>query len=108
VALAVVDLSSHFRFSVGDYIEDTLVLIPVGLLLCFIGSIGWAIRVTKSQAASVGSGAFAYACGVILIGYVVDGMNIHGSGGLAMLLSLPMFLLALILWALAMFKRRTN
>ncbi|HWB33669.1 MAG TPA: hypothetical protein VG714_10885 [Acidobacteriaceae bacterium] len=104
-----IDIASHFRFEwIDDYFGEISALIPLGVILCFIGAIMWAKRVNRSRASSLGFGAFVYAWGVILIGYLVDGMNVHGSAGIAMFVFLPMVLLALILWTMAALKPRMS
>jgi hypothetical protein len=97
-----IDGATHFRFEfIDDYFDAIGLLIPVGIALCFVGCIGWAKRLERTGRASLAFGVFA-ACSVeVLLGYLVDGFNVHGSAGLIVISLLPMPILIVVLWIMA-------
>ena len=97
-----VDVASHFRFEfIDDYFDAIGLLIPVGIVLCFVGCIGWAKHMDRTGRVSLAFGVFAACCAEVLLGYLVDGMNVHGSAGLIVISLLPMPILIAVLWIMA-------
>jgi hypothetical protein len=104
-----VDSATHFRFeSIDDHFDEIGLLIPLGIVLCFVGCIGWAKRLERTGRASLAFGVFVACCAEVLLGYLIDGMNVHGSAGLIVISLLPMPILIIVLWIMAARKPRES
>lgn len=73
----------------------------VGVILAFIGVIGWAKQLGGKKRRQMAAWAFFAPWIVVLSGYLVDGLNIHGSAGLAFLLIFLAIILTVILLFMA-------
>jgi hypothetical protein len=97
----------HFRFDVDyDYVG---LMVLIGALGTFSGCIGWARHLGRSGRASMGWLVFAVPWAFLFCGYLVDGLNVHGSAALVLLSGIPATILATVLWIMAAMKpRRTT
>ena len=97
-----VDVAARFQI---DFIEQHYgefgIGILIGLILAFVGCIGWARCCTKQQRASMAAIVFITPLVALLVGSPVDGINIHGPSAITMMLIIPATLLAAILLVMA-------
>ncbi len=101
------DELSRFRFDVNyDYVG---LMVLIGTIGTFSGCIGWARHLGRSGRASMGWLVFVVPWVFLFFGYLVDGLNVHGSAGPVFLLTIPATILAIVLWTMAVMKpRRTS
>ena len=75
----------------------------LGVLLAFIGLIGWAKQLGKQARLQMAAAIFFTPWLSLFPGYLIDDMNIHGSAGPVMLLILLGTILAVVLLIMAAF-----
>ena len=73
----------------------------VGVLLAFIGLTGWATQVGRKKRLRMAASIFFASWIPIFSGYLVDGMNMHGSAGPTVMLVLLAIILTTILLIMA-------
>ena len=80
--------------------------IPIGVVLALVGCVGWAWNSGRRGRFALASGLIFVAVGAIGIGYLSDGMNVHGSGGPVMLISFPTAALGVVVWIMGLLSKR--
>jgi hypothetical protein len=102
-----IDVAAHFRF---DFIEHHYgefgICILSGVILCFIGCIGWARLCSKQYRAMMAALVFIAPIAALLVGSPIGGTNIHGPSAITMMLIIPATILAVILLIMAAFGTR--
>ncbi len=92
------DLASRFRF---DFIEDHYDAFALAaifrVLTASIGLIGWAGRLRKTQRNSLLGVVIAFPVAVALVGYLIDGLNVHGTAGAVLCLFFASIILGIVL-----------
>jgi predicted MFS family arabinose efflux permease len=97
---------SRFNFEfIDDYFDFISLIALVGGLGAFIGCIGWAKHLGRSGRASMGSVVFVVPWIFLLLGYLIDGLNVHGSAAAVLLLMISAAILAIVLWIMAATSR---
>jgi hypothetical protein len=69
----------------------------IGVPVAFIGLIGWAKQLGKRERAKMGALVFFAPWLLLIPGYLIDGMNVHGSAGPVILPILIAAILAIVL-----------
>jgi hypothetical protein len=104
VAAGYVDVATHFRFQFLSDDSGTFILaILVGLLLVFVGLIGWAKHLKPGTRARRAGIVFAAPWIALLVGYPIAGNNIHGPGAILLVMIIPATILAVVLLIMANF-----
>jgi hypothetical protein len=82
-----------------DYSEDIFNTIgwatTAGIVLACVGLVGWARHLGRKGRYSLGWGLLLATFAVIASGYLIDGMNAHGSAGPVFLISFMTVVLAI-------------
>ncbi|MCU1249525.1 MAG: hypothetical protein JWQ49_2554 [Edaphobacter sp.] len=95
----------HFEF-ISDYSEVFGLLGMIGLLLSFIGCIGWATQLRKRNLVQLVFLVLLAPWLALLIGYPIAGINYHGAAAFVMMLIVPAAILAFVLSIMAAMKPR--
>lgn len=69
----------------------------LGVPIAFIGLIGWAKQLGRKGRIQMAASAFFAPWLLLFPGYLIDGMNVHGSAGPVMLLMFIAAILAIVL-----------
>jgi uncharacterized protein with PQ loop repeat len=69
----------------------------LGVPLAFIGLIGWAKQLGKKERVQMAASVFFAPWLLLFPGYLIDGMNVHGSAGPVILLMFIAAILAVVL-----------
>jgi hypothetical protein len=69
----------------------------LGVPLAFIGLIGWAKQLGKKERVQMAAAVFFAPWLLLFPGYLIDGMNVHGSAGPVILLMFIAAILAVVL-----------
>jgi hypothetical protein len=69
----------------------------LGIPVAFIGLIGWAKHLGKKERVQMAAAVFFAPWLLLLPGYLIDGMNLHGSAGPVIFLMLIAAILAVVL-----------
>jgi hypothetical protein len=69
----------------------------LGVPLAFIGLIGWAKQLGKKERVHMAAWVFFAPWLLLFLGYLIDGMNVHGSAGPVILLMFIASILAVVL-----------
>ena len=97
-----IDLAVHVGF---DFIQDhyaTFGWIGIaGTILAFAGCIGWARFCDRSCRIKMATVVFSVPWAGLIIGSLIDGVNVHGTAALTMALFVPSIPLAAILLIMA-------
>jgi hypothetical protein len=93
----------HFEF-ISDYSNVFGLLVVVGLILSFIGCIGWATQLRKRNLVQLVFLVLLVPWLALLIGYPIAGINFHGAAALVMMLIVPATVLAVTLAIMAAMK----
>jgi hypothetical protein len=109
ISAGYIDVATHFRFEfTSDDFEVFILALLVGIVLSFVGLIGWAAQPgVRGRGLTVGLVLIAPWIAV-LVGSPVGGTNIHGPAALVMLLILPSTVLASVLTMMAGVKRNAE
>lgn len=94
---------SAFEF-ISHYFDIFGLMVLIGVLLAFIGCIGWAKYLRKQRRALIAVVVFGLPWAALLFGYPIAGTNIHGPGAPVMLLIIPATILAVVLLIVAALK----
>lgn len=101
------DVVTRFNFEfISHYFGIFLLMVLIGVLLAFVGCIGWASYLGKEYRILMAVVVFILPWGVLLLGRPIGGTNIHGPAVLAMLLIIPATILAVVLLIMAALKPR--
>jgi len=97
------DVATHFRFAfLSDHFDIFLIALLLGILSSFVCMIGWARRLKKTTRARAAGFVFISPWIVGLLGYPLDGFNVHGPSALLLFLIMPAAsILALVLRIMA-------
>jgi hypothetical protein len=99
IAAALLGLDGVFAWDYGEGVFNTIGLaITVGIVLACVGFVGWARHLGRKGRYSLGWGLLAVTFAAIAIGYLIDGMNVHGSAGPVLLMSFTTTVLAITLF----------
>jgi hypothetical protein len=102
VSAFYIDVAARFRF---DFIEEHYGIfggsILSGVVLAFVGCIGWAKSRGKSGRRSMAGAAFIAPWILLLAGSSVEGFNVHGSSMISVMLIFPSTILAVTLLIMA-------
>jgi hypothetical protein len=93
---------SAFEF-ISHYFDIFGLMVLIGVLLAFIGCIGWAKYLRKQRRALIAVVVFGLPWAALQFGYPIAGTNIHGPGPV-MLLIIPATILAVVLLIVAALK----
>jgi hypothetical protein len=100
------DVATHFRFEfISDDFDSFILAMAIGVILSFIGLIGWAAQPGTQRRGLMAGLVFIAPWIVLLLGWPIGGNNIHGPAALVMLLILPASILAFVLAIMAAAKR---
>jgi hypothetical protein len=103
-----IDVATHFRFEfISDDFDIVILALLIGVLLSFVGLIGWAAQPGVRRRGSTAGLVLIAPWIVLMLGSPIGGTNIHGPAALVMLLILPATILALVLAIMARAKRNT-
>jgi hypothetical protein len=96
------DVAVHFRYEfIEDHYDAFGTSILIGVVFAFIGCIGWARLCGKHRRSLIAGLVFIGPWAALLIGSPIGGMNIHGPAAIAMMLTIPSTVLAVILLIMA-------
>jgi hypothetical protein len=102
VSAFYIDVAARFRF---DFIEQNYgtfgASILSGVVLAFIGCIGWAKSGDKKTRVLMAGAVFIAPWMLLLAGSPIDGVNVHGPSMISAMLVLPATVLALTLLIMA-------
>jgi NO-binding membrane sensor protein with MHYT domain len=97
IAAGYIDVATHFRFQfISDQFSIFLLALLIGALASFVGLIGWAKQLPRGGRSHMARLVFVSPWVVGLLGYGIDGLNIHGPSALVLLLIVPASVLALV------------
>jgi hypothetical protein len=106
-AAVALGLDGIFDLDIGNGLIDAIGwAIPGGIVLAAVGIIGWAKHRGRTGRYSLGWGLLVAAFAAIGIGYVIDGMDVHGSAGPVLLISFPTAVLAIVLFIMGGVSKR--
>lgn len=98
VAAEYVDVATHFKFEfISDHYGFFGVALLTGILLSFVGVIGWARYLDRSACLATAGAVFALPCIAVLVGYPINGINVHFAAPTVLMLVLPAAILSVIL-----------
>lgn len=101
-----IDVGTNFRFEfISDRFDFFILALAIGVILTFIGLVGWAAQPGKRRRGLVAGLVFIAPWIVLLLGSSIGGTNIHGPAALVMLLIIPASILALVLSIMAAVRR---
>lgn len=99
-------MATDFRFEFSDlYYAVFLLAAAVGTLFGFIGCIAWARCLGSQHRVTMAMGVFSLPWLMLLLGYPIGGVNIHGPAVPAMLMVIPATILAIIILIMAVVSR---
>jgi hypothetical protein len=99
------DEATRFNFEfISDHYEVFGLSALVGLLLSFIGCIGWARQLRKRNLVQLVFLVLLAPWLALLIGYPIAGINFHGAAAPVMMLIVPATILAITLAIMAAMK----
>jgi len=102
-----IDVAARFRF---DFIEQNYgtfgLSILTGVVLAFIGCIGWSKSGGKKARALMPGAVFITPWMLLLVGSPIDGFNVHGPSMISAMLVLPATVLAATLLVMAAVKQK--
>jgi hypothetical protein len=97
-AAGYVDIATRFRFEfISDDFEIFILALLVGTLISFIGLTGWARYLDRQSRVRMAGLVFAFPWIAVLLGYPIDGINVHGAAPLVLMLVAPASILSLVL-----------
>lgn len=103
------DLTNYKFEFIGDHYDDVIGPMGfIGLLLAFVGCIGWATHLGRRNRRRMALTVFILPWAVLLLGYPISGINVHGYSALVMLLIFPATLLSIVLGIMAVRKPKDN
>jgi hypothetical protein len=73
----------------------------IGVPLSFAGCIGWAAHLGRRGRARMAAVVFALPWLILLVGYPLDGIKLHGAAAPVLLLAIPATILAFVLFIMA-------
>ena len=108
-AAGYVDVATHFRFEFisDDYGFFGLALV-LGVLLSFAGLIGIARDLDQPARIKTEGLDFAFPWVVVLVGYPIDGLNVHGAAPVVLMLVVPATILSLTLLLIGKRSQRSS
>lgn len=97
------DVATHFRFAfLSDHFGVFLIALLLGILSSFVCLIGWARRLRKATRVRTAGIVFISPWIAGLLGYPIDGFNVHGPSALLLFPIVPAAsILALVLRVMA-------
>lgn len=102
IGAGYVDVATHLRFDfLSDHFDVFLCALLLGVVLAFVGIVGFAKRKTRGRKGGLAALTFAFPWILGAIGYPIDGFNVHGPSALVLLLIIPASILALTLSIMA-------
>jgi hypothetical protein len=108
-AAEYVDVATHFRF---DFISDDYgvfgLALLLGVLLSFTGLIGWARHLDRPARMKMAGLVFAFPWVAVLVGYPIDGLNVHGAAPMVLMLVIPATILSIILLLMRSVRERKS
>ncbi len=97
-AAEYVDVATHFRFEfISDDYEFFGLALLVGVFLSFAGLIGWARHLDRPARVKAAGAVFAFPWVAVLLGYPIDGINVHGAAPIVLMLVIPATILSVVL-----------
>jgi hypothetical protein len=107
VVAGYVDIASKFDLAfIDDYYDFFALIALIGLVLVFVGCIGWARFCDKQHRALMALSVFTAPWAALLLGYPIAGTNIHGPAAPVMMLIVPATILAVVLLIMNAFSSR--
>jgi len=100
IAAAYVDIATQFDFFSSRF-EAFILAILVGVVMAFVGLIGWAKHLKPGARVRLAGFVFAAPWIAGLLGYPIAGTNIHGRAALLIFVMIPAAILALVLLIMA-------
>lgn len=103
ISAGYIDVATHFRFDfISRYFGFFILALLIGLVLSFVAVIGWAKQFGSGTRLRTAGVVFVAPWMVALVGYPIDGFNIHGPSALLLVLVFPAaLLLSLVLLIMA-------
>ncbi len=102
VGAGYVDVATHFSLDINYHYFGPAILI--GVLMSFVAVIGWAKQCESRTRLRMAGIVFTAPLAAALVGYPIDGFNVHGPSALLLFLVVPSAaLLVLILLIMAGF-----
>jgi hypothetical protein len=110
IGAGYLDDLTHYEFEfISNHYDDIIGPIGfIGLLLAFVGCIGWATYLGRQNRRRMALTVFIAPWAILLLGYPISGINIHGYSALVMLLIFPATLLGIVLGIMAVRKPRED
>ena len=97
-AAEYVDVATHFKFEfISDDYEFFGLALLVGVFLSFAGLIGWARHLDRPARVKAAGAVFAFPWVAVLLGYPIDGINVHGAAPIVLMLVIPATILSVVL-----------
>lgn len=86
-AAEYVDVATHFKFEfISDDYELFSLALLLGVFLSFAGLIGWARHLDRPARVKAAGAVFAFPWVAVLLGYPIDGINVHGAAPIVLML----------------------
>ncbi len=97
-AAEYVDVATHFKFEfISDDYEFFGLALLLGVFLSFAGLIGWARHLDRPARVKAAGAVFAFPWVAVLLGYPINGINVHGAAPIVLMLVLPATILSVVL-----------
>lgn len=108
-AAEYVDVATHFRFEfISDDYEIFGLALLLGVLLSFAGLIGWGRDLDRPARMKTAALVFAFPWVAVLVGYPIDGLNVHGAAPMVLMLIVPATVLSIILLLMGDVRNRSS
>lgn len=92
IGAGYLDVATQFRFDfISRYFDVFSFAALAGVLLAFVGCIGWSRHLKKRQKILLAVAAFIFPWMVLLVGYPIGGINMHGAAAPAMVIGRDSF-----------------
>jgi hypothetical protein len=102
ITAGYVDIATNFGFDfISRHFGMFILAILVGVVLAFVGLIGWAKQQKSGARVRLAGLVFAAPWIAGMIGYPIAGDNIHGPAALLLLVMVPAAILAVVLLIMA-------
>jgi hypothetical protein len=95
---------SRFEYISEHYDDDFGPAGFIGLLLALVACIGWARHLERRNVRRMAWTVFLAPWAILLLGYPIEGVNIHGYSAFAIMLIFPATLLSVVLGIMAVRK----
>jgi hypothetical protein len=97
IGAGYLDDSTHSFEFISDYFETFALAGLLGVILSFVGLIGWTRRLGKEQRVLTALSVFISPWIILLLSYLTVGLNFHGAAAPVIMLIFPATVLAFVL-----------